>query len=338
MADKVKNKVILFFPGRFLLGADPQLPLSVLALAGPLMDHGFETVIIDGRVDKWRSRFVEELDDNVLFVGFTALTSDMILYGLEASKWVRQFKPDIRIVWGGVHASLLPEQTIETGEVIDIVARGEGEDIIVNLASAIRSGSKLEDVFGLTFRNNEGKIVSNPDPPNRVDLEKLNLPPYHILDLSKYSMRNFMYMSARGCPHKCQFCDVMAFHHRRYSAKSVQKTLDELEYIIKTYHPESIEFVDDNFFVRRERALEICQGIIDRGLKFEWIASCRADYFKHMNDQYWETVRDAGAKAIYIGAESGSVRTLKEIEKGITIEDVYNAAEQLSRVGIKMSC
>lgn len=333
----LRKKIILFFPGKYSKEEKPDFPLSSLALVSPLREAGFEPIILDARIEDWKNSFEEKIDNEVLFVGVSSLTSDMILYGLDASRWIKRRYPQIPVVWGGIHASLLPEQTINTGKFIDIVVRGEGEDIVVELANGLREGVFLKDIRGISFKSLAG-IISNPDPIERVNLDSLKLPPYDILDFEKYTRNNFLYMSARGCPYKCRFCEVTVFHHNRYSAKSVEKTLDELEYIVSKYHPENIEFVDEDFFINMKRAMEICQGIIDRGLNFKWIAACRANYFRNTSEEYWEVVKKSGARQLYIGAESGSEITLRKIEKQITVNDIYNAAKQLTNAGIHMSC
>ena len=110
----------------------------------------------------------------------------------------------------------------------------------------------------------------------------------------------------------------------------------DLERIVKRYNLDYIAFQEDNFFVDKERVKKICLGIIKRGLKFEWFAECRADYFKagHISEEIWELAKKAGLHTLTIGAESGSELSLEIMKKDIKLEDTINAARICNAKGI----
>lgn len=331
----IKNKVILVYPGKYQ-GTKANIPLSVLSLASPLQEAGFEVLIIDQRVNKNWKFDIQNSIDNTAYAGLSTLTGNTILYGLEIAKFIRKVNPEVPLVWGGVHPTLASEQTLEN-EFVDVVVRGEGEVTAVELAKCISEQGDLSSIDGISFKKGNG-IFHNQDR-EFINLNELPNIPYHLLDASKYTLDTyFHYQSARGCPHRCEFCDVIAFHRRLWRFKSVEKTIAELNYIVERYHPETIEFVDDNFFVNRRRVEEICRGIIEHKLKFNWLVTCRADYFPKFTISFLELIKEAGCKEIYVGAESGSQRILNLINKDCKVENIIEAAEKLVSVGIKMSC
>ena len=136
--------------------------------------------------------------------------------------------------------------------------------------------------------------------------------------------------TTRGCPFKCIFCQK-ELTGRGFRVRSTEAIVDELEHIVKTYDPGVILFVDEILTLRRKRIHEMCDEILRRGLKFEWIANTRADcvdypLLKHMHR--------AGCRRIYYGWESGSQRMLDVLKKDLTPEEIVEAARMTRRAGI----
>lgn len=334
-----KNKIILIYPRREVKGKSHFFPLSILSLAGPLIENGFSPVLIDlGTEGNWKNI----IDNNIgrtVFVGISTMTGLGIKIGLEVAVYIREKMPRMPIVWGGVHPTILPEQTLKN-QFVDIIVRGEGEGTIVELARSLQQGTDVDNIRGISYKE-DGRVIHNENR-DFLDLETLPMVPYNLIDMDNYdissSTSRFSYQSARGCPHRCAFCDVVAFNRGSFRAKSVEKTIMELSEIVKKYNPARIEFVDDNFFVNKNRVELLCREILKRELKFKWVASCRADYFSKFDLDFLKLVKSAGCSSIYVGAESGSQRILDYIKKGIKVEDIITAAEKLSEVGIPMSC
>lgn len=353
----VKNKVILIMPGEVgfylrnhlpvslakskkiqgwfshLFKNKVTLPLSLLAIAPYLENEGFEVVIIDGRVEDATVRIAEELDDSVLYIGISALTGSMIAYGLYCSEVVRQLRPNVPIIWGGVHVTLSPEQSLATSKYVDIVVRGEGELTAVELAKAIRDRKPLSTVDGLSWKcGNE--VVHNQDRELMNFSEQLDLN-YDLIDIRKYDTKNVLiYQSERGCPHRCSFCDVVIVHRRKFRQKSAEQVIRDINNLYDKFHPERIQLVDDCFFADMKRAKQVIEGFIKINRGFSWHASCRVQYAKHTDQEFWKRAKESGLTEVYVGAESGSQRILDYIKKDCRVEDIYRCAEQITAEGI----
>ena len=171
-------------------------------------------------------------------------------------------KSDCPIVWGGVHPTLLPEQTASNGYV-DVVVRGEGELIVKDLANALASHKPLDNVLGITYRS--GRVIkSNPDG-KVIDLDAIPVDlPYDLLKMKRYpSVKSgrFHIQTSRGCPHRCGFCYNSLFNKNKWRAKSAERVLDEIEYILEKFpQVKIIDPIDDNFFVDEDRVKQICNG------------------------------------------------------------------------------
>ncbi len=127
-------EVVLVFPGKYN-APNAQIPLSLLHIASSILRQGFAVRILDMRVDDFHKFDI----GNPIFVGISAIHDSQIRYGIEFAKKIRTDSPECPIVWGGVHPSLLPEQTLAS-QYVDIVVRGEGESIVAELANKLETG------------------------------------------------------------------------------------------------------------------------------------------------------------------------------------------------------
>lgn len=318
------KKILLIFPQTGFDPLKPRMPSSLIYLGTYLETKGYQPVIIDTRTEEdYKEKIKLHLHDSVL-VGLTTMTGMQILFAQKIAKLVRQFSPKTLLVWGGVHPSILPEQTIQN-QFVDIIVKGEGEETFYELIQALENNQSLETVKGIVFKDKAGKIISTPDR-EFMDLNKLPMPNFDLVDTSKY--RIFDVVSARGCPHRCTFCYNFRFNNRKWRPKSTKKVLEEIEYIIKRYNIDQINLIDDNFFTDKRRVEEICRGIIKKGLKFKWRASCRSDYIEHYDDDFLNLLQQAGLVELFIGAESGSSKILDRIHKDITPEQTLEVARK----------
>ena len=119
-----------------------------------------------------------------------------------------------------------------------------------------------------------------------------------------------------------------------YRRKRPEVVLNELEYIMKNFGPKKIFITDDNIFVNKKRVEDICKGIIERNLKFQWSGFCRAEYFKGYDMEFLQLLKKSGFTTFSIGGESGSDKILDMIKKEGTIEDIRISARKCSEAGI----
>ncbi|MDQ7837066.1 MAG: radical SAM protein [Thermodesulfobacteriota bacterium] len=315
-----------------LLQKKVTLPLSVLALAPYLQKAGFEPVIIDGRVEDSIKRLNEELDDKVVFVGISCLTGSSVFFGLQCAQHVRKVNPKIPIVFGGVHVTLTPEQSLRTSEFVDIVVRGEGEHTAAELAKCLTDGGDLSKVDGVSYKK-DGEIIHNQDRPFFSFNDQLEFD-YSLLNMDNYDLSRFLYQSERGCPHRCQFCDVLVVHRRTFRKKSAEMVLKDMKGIYDKYKPDKLILVDDCFFADFKRATAVIEGLIGMKLDMKWHASCRAQYFRRTTVDFWKRAKESGLVEVYVGVESGSQKILDYIKKDCTIGDIKSGVEQINEAGL----
>jgi radical SAM superfamily enzyme YgiQ (UPF0313 family) len=304
--------------------------LGVGYLGAAVEKAGLPISLIDERVvNDQEMRAAIEAND---VIGFGALTPNI----RRAIAWAKYAKEQGKItVMGGPHASVDQGIFLESGH-FDYVLKGEAEETLPQFLQALEgdSESEIAAVPGVAGWKDGQIWCDNPAPPLIKKLDDLPMPARHLLPMERYFKLNperLAYIfTTRGCPFKCIFCQK-ELTGRGFRVRSTQAIVDELEHVVHTYNPGVVLFVDEILTLRRKRIHEMCDEILRRKLKFEWIANTRADcvdypLLKHMHR--------AGCRRIYYGWESGSQRMLDVLKKDLTPEQIVEAARMTRRAGI----
>ena len=331
----MKKSVILVHPE--LEGVrDAELPLACLALSGTLEIEGFLPKIIDMSVmNDWQEKIMCHLKDS-LFVGISAMTGCEIKYGLAVCDFVREMAPSLPIVWGGWHASTLPDQTLSDDRV-DIVVRGEGDFVIVELARALQFERGLSDVRGISYKF-DGQIVRNVDSEHINDLNVLPNTPWHLIEMSEYLKRQkekrLAVVSGRGCAMRCTFCSHKVMPNSKPRQFSAFHVIDDIEKVIVKHNIRYVNFYEPTFISNKMRAMDICNEIDRRKLKFEWRGSSRANVISKLPNEICRKLREAGCQKLSFGFESGSENVLRRINKRSNCWEALESVRKCESYGI----
>lgn len=339
--------VILFRPKEVYSSAVSTYrpPLGLLYIAASLKHKGFSVTIIDTETtEDWLGRLQSEMTDKVIMAGVGVMTGHQIKGALDFSRALKQHI-SAPVVWGGLHPSLLPEQTARH-ELVDVVVIGEGEETVAALAERIRSGASLDSVPGVIFKKGTD-IVQTPPKKAFLDMDTLELPDYALVDVAYYASRKREFMARRkkcldinmdrGCPYRCGFCYNLKFNRRQWRGVSAEKGLDNIETLLKRYELDAVNFTSDNFFVKKERVRKICTGLLERKLDIAWHADMRIDNFLSYEEDLLRLIKQSGCVELTFGVESGSERVLDYIYKDITVPDVLKAHDRAKSFGFKVN-
>jgi anaerobic magnesium-protoporphyrin IX monomethyl ester cyclase len=244
------------------------------------------------------------------------------------------------VVMGGPHPGYVDEEILSTRRV-DFIVRGEGEVTFSALVAALeKKNGQFDSIPGISFRSNGGLVRTVPRPFIE-NIDSLPLPARHLINMDDYRRTKFggrditPLITSRGCPYQCAFCASSHFFGKKVRTRSVASVLNELEEIYHRYHFNAVAFVDDTFNLFPKRVIEICHGIIEKKLDLWWWCLSRIDLLLRNEAMIKEMVR-AGAKSVFIGVESSSPRTLKELRKGIEVEETVQTVEMLKRNGLEI--
>ncbi|MBN2407211.1 MAG: B12-binding domain-containing radical SAM protein [Elusimicrobia bacterium] len=330
----MKKNVVLIYPRLSIQSRTfLQTPFALVVIAPYLEKAGYEVRIIDIRTEPdYKDAIIDSIDDNTLFAGISSMTGSQLRSAIDASKFIKS-RFDVPVVWGGIHATLMPLQVMENAYV-DIVASGEGENNVVPLARALDRQIRLEDVPGLYYR--DGSEIVNTGPADLFDMDKSLPPAWHLIDMSRYN--NFGMQIGRGCPFPCEYCYNVVYNRQRWRTKPLPMIFEEITCLVEKYGVKTIFFYDDNFFTSRQRVEAICRFILEKKYDIRWYTTCRSDYFASYGPDFFKLMRASGCDTLAIGVESGSQRILDMLQKKETVEDSVCMARITRDTGIIPEC
>jgi len=272
-------------------------------------------------------------------VGLTAVTPSISKTARLASS-IKQAFPSLPIVIGGPHFTAIPEKTLIDYPSFDYGIIGEGEHTVVDLIKSLTAGEIPSGVAGIAIRSN-GSVFYGPARSPVKDLDSLPFPAWDLLEgfPDRYRPAIFKYkqlpsthvISARGCPNKCIFCDTSVFG-RRVRFHSPEYVLEMIDYLVKNFGIKEIIFEDDQFLLRKERVIRICEGLIESKLKISWCCSGRVNSVSNLS--LLKLMKRSGCWQINYGIESGSQKILDFANKAITLEKIKNAVRLTHMAGI----
>ncbi len=234
---------------------------------------------------------------------------------------------------GGTHATFADKQILSDEKAVDIIVRGEGEETILELAKQSPELQKINEIKGITFRKNN-QIIQAPNRPLIQNLDALPRPAYKYLPVEKYKITGrklLPIITSRGCPFHCSFCVASQMFGATIRARSKKNVLDELEWLRDEYGAEGIAFQDDTLTVDRKRAVEICDGMIERKIKLPWGCFSRADV---VTKELLAKMSKAHCNEVGFGVESGCQKMLDSFKKKVTVEQCENAIKWTKEAGI----
>ncbi len=329
------QKALLFLPPYEGTVFGP--PLGLLSLAASLRQAGFEPRIIDGAITPdFQAAIRQELDGCLAF-GISLLTGPMIRDAIAVGELVRSIRPDLPIILGGWHPSLMPAQTLRES-FVDIVILHQGEITLVEVLERLKRGASLDMVAGCWFKK-DGRIYRNPDRP-AVPLSSLPLPAYDLVDFEAYARlsgsRKLPYATSIGCPYACNYCTDMVFYNRRFNPIEAARTVEEVTSLVERYRLDEVALVDSNFLVDVRRAVAIARGFLDCGARFRWTFQASTDLLCRMSDTDVDLLAASGVSHIGFGTESASPEVLRRMNKAHQeIPDMLEAARKCQRAGIR---
>lgn len=335
------NPPLNYFPG--LKGKDTNYcrpPLGIAYLASYLQKYYPQEIkvkILDAMVlDLTKEEIIKEIKDfNPNLIGITSVTATAtFVKGL--SEEIKRLFPQVIIVVGGPHPTALPFDLLPPA---DISVIREGEETLLEI---LKRGEEenWEKIKGISFlREKEQKIT--PSRPFIQDLDSIPFPARHLLPLDSYfhlypyktrTKRFTTIFTARGCPFACRFCGNEYIWKRQVRYRRIEAVLEEIKEVVKRYNVSLIFFDDDTFTINKERAYQICAGIIDLNLNFKWICHSRADI---LEKPLLEVMKRAGCVEMQVGIESGDQNVLDAVNKSSSLDKLREGMRALKEVGIQ---
>lgn len=340
--------------GSLNVGKNHTFSLGVGYLAAVLRQGGHEVALLDPEPREMGEEgvlaYLREKEPEL--VGISSATANF--KGAQRMAVLAREATQAPIVVGGVHASALPFEVLESCPQFDLVVVGEGEETLLELCARLEEGRRdLGELRGLAYRENDSgeavirdpmkrglKLQRTPPRPLIEELDRLPFPARDLVNLDLYRPQVHLYrgrksttlITSRGCPARCTFCATGVTLGNRIRFHSPQYVLSEIEHLVKAYGVQDVIIVDDTFTASAQRTKEICRLILERGLPIGWFCFARVN---NASRELFELMKQAGCFSLFFGVESADPQVLKNIKKGTTVEQARQAMQLANELGFK---
>ncbi len=330
-----------WIPGRkdITATANRMAPLGLLSIAAFLEREGHEVFVHDclgpGAVAGTAKNVALILGRDPDLVGFSATTSGF-LDAQETAAALKDCRPAVRTVFGGVHVSALGGSLLERFAGIDYLCPGEGEATLAALAA----GERPETIDGL-IRIDQGRVIANPPRSPIPDLDSLPFPAYEKLAgfPRGYNLPLFSYVefpgatmvTSRGCPYQCSYCDRSVFK-RGYRANSPGYIYEHMRHLAVRFGVRHLNIYDDLFTADRTRIAALCDMLTRRPLGMRFNCAVRVG---HTDRELLAMLKGAGCLMVSVGIESADPEMLKRHKAGVALEQVRETVAMIQAAGLR---
>ena len=335
------------------------LPLGLAYIAAALEESGRTVRVIDavgeqpeGRSGYFRGylvglpleQIVERLPAGCSFVGITVVFTHEWPAVVRLIDLMRRAHPDLFIVLGGEHVTSLPEFCLKTSKA-DALVLGEGEETIVELATALEQGSSLHEVAGVAFRD-EQKLCINQRRPRHKEVDDIARPAWDHFNVEVYHEHRLvggMYsasvtipmLATRGCPYQCTYCSAPNMWTPKWIPRDPVQVVDEIEYYIETYGARNFPFQDLTAIVKKDWIVQFCQELIRRELEITWQLPT-GTRSEAIDAEVAGLLKQTGMVSVSYAPESGSVATRRFIKKQMKTDDLMRSIQAADEAGLNV--
>lgn len=336
-----------FDPKQWATG-QPYAPLGTLYAAALTREHGYDVHFFDAMFARQAEEIIPQLENIKpdFFViyddGFNYLTKMCLTNMREAAFKMIQFAKEkgCKVIVSSSDSTDRFEMYLNEGA--DFILLGEAEQTLLELVNSI--GKNETDFFhieGLAFRHNNA-VVKTARRSVMKELDTLPFPAWDLVDMEPYRnmwLKHAGYFSmnmgtTRGCPFKCNWC-AKPIYGNRYNVRSPENAVAELMMLKEKYNFDHIWFCDDIFGLKPGWVNAFANLVEKNKLHFKFKMQGRVDLLLQENNI--KDLARAGCDNIWMGAESGSQKILDTMDKGTTVEQIYEATHLLKKTGIKPS-
>ena len=317
-------------------------PMGTISVYAWLRHRGYQVEHIDtqfGDVTEasLTTRLREARYDVVALPVFTPLVD----YACNTARLIRSVLPSCKIVFGGIHVTTLPEETMRQCPECDFIIRHEAEYSFDEFLSAYANGDHdWRKIRGLVYRDESAKVVVNPQRPFIGDLDSLPRAFYSDLDLKPYRPHATQYvrlpsipiLTQRGCPYSCSYCEAGLILGKKVRFFSPQRILEEIKILTREKGIRDVYFQDSTFTIRKSWTMELMELMIREKLDLTWTCNTRAD---RIDQELLEAMYQAGGRQLQMGIESGNQASLDLVKKGLTVEQQTQGVQWAHDAGFR---
>lgn len=344
----MENNILLIYPPSPIMNREdrcqqptddlivipPLPPLDLMYMASIAREENYTPYIKDYSLSKdGNNELISDIKNInpkyvVVNVASTTLKND-----LSAIKLIKTVNKSITVIVKGAHFLTKDEDTLKEFEDINIAIRGEVEFTL----KEILQNKPLGEVLGITYRYNE-KVLRNENRPFIENLDEIPYPARDLIDNSKYTRPDTgeiqgVIKVSRGCPYHCFFCLATPVSGSKVRMRTPKNIMGEIKECYEKYGIKNFVFWSDIFNIDNSWVKNLCNEIINSGLKITFSTNTRAD---SADFETAKLMKKAGCSLVSIGIESGVQEILDNIGKKITKEQIISTVKMFKKLGIKI--
>ena len=281
------------------------------------------------------------------FVCFTLMSLNVDSC-LDLSASLKERLPKTVVACGGPAGTYSKLEILKSNPHLDIVAIGEGEPTIFDLAQCLYLGLDLKDCLGICYRSHDGSLHENSTRPLIHNLDDLPFPARDQFKASPRSMQYLRVSTSRGCVARCSFCSAPNLGNRvqkgrAWRGRSPKSVVSELSHLVETCGFRTFDFIDSTFEdpdggkIGKARIAQIAQGILDQRLDIYYNCCMRAENWSDSDDSLLDLLMRSGLEKVNVGIESGVESELRLWGKFATVEDNIRIIRILREKGIYLA-
>ncbi len=284
---------------------------------------------------------IKEFKPDVIAFSVTTLS---IRNALNTAAIIKNFYPEIPLIYGCIHPTLLPEETLQN-PLVDAICIGEGEEAFKEYLDKLQNNQEPKGVKGIWYKDKSGNPIRNPLRPFREDLDSIPFPNWDHWEMERYLDieglgGEMTYLFSRGCPYSCSFClnsaIAKAVPGKFYRLRSAENVIEEIKFNKEKFGDrfQHVSFGDENFGANINDFKKLAGLYIKEKLNYKLPWRC-ITHPSVITEEWCKVAKDAGCVILGLGVESGDENLRKNVfKKNITSGEIRSKIKILQKFNI----
>lgn len=313
----------------------PYPTLGLLYISSWLKQHDFNTSIVDStfmQPEEWKEH-MRNLQPDVVACYANLMTRVQVIRLVE---WLQAELPDCVLIVGGPDVTYNKDNYLRAG--FQYVISGEGEVTMQELCAALRDGTSVAHIEGIT-RLVDGVPEQHPERSKLRELSVLPFPDRAAIPIEKYldtwqqfhGKRTLNISTQRGCPYTCKWCST-AVYGQSYRRNDPKRVVEEILHLKRDFGVEALWFVDDVFTVSHKWISDLHREFQEHKLEIPFECITRAE---RLTETVLRQLKEMGCFRIWIGAESGSQQVIDRMDRRVELSTVQRMMQLTRSLGME---
>jgi len=329
-------KVLLINPRGFNDTAGQGVNVGLGYLAGAIQKAGHDVRVLDLNTslktpDSQRIESCVQWGADAVGISITSFTVEA---SIKTGEYFKAKLPKATFWAGGPHITITRGAFLKQhSRLFDGLVVGEGDITIVELLDSLRTTGfdNLSAIQGLVIKTRTGDVDETPARKAVKDLDTLPFPDYEVFDSFPEVFTWYNLVTSRGCPFDCVFCASKEIWGRKWRYRSMENIERELVEVKNKYAVRAVHIVDDNFCLKKGRAMDILNLLSKHGFEISLTGGIRAD---SVDEELARIIKKNNVSPVVVGVENADPDTFDYVQKGESLEEIERGLKILSANGI----